>query len=325
LSKLIVDNVIAIGNHTPNPLSLWQLVALWSITLLLGQLFTPWTTLLEGNLGERLGAYINLSLIRKANAIVDLTPFENESFYNDLQLLQSQASYRPLYIVMSSLNAARHSVTCIGLLVVLVSLSWWLPLVIFVAGLPHSIIEYRLNKLNWNVMEKLSPLARKMGYATTVSLDYRLAKETRLLNLGPYLENYYSTAFSQFHKEMRRHRLQQTIWPLPLTTLTLGVHIAAFAWLIYQTSQGILTAGTIVLYIQSLLQLQFILLALTYNFSNIHEHLIFFSKYFLFLEHDVRQTTLLVKDDSPTQEIYFENVSFYYPGGQEALRHVTLR
>jgi ATP-binding cassette, subfamily B, bacterial len=325
ISKLVVDNVTAIANHTPSSLPLWQLVALWSLTLFLGQAFTPWTSLLEGNLGERLGAYINLSLIRKANAIPDLTPFENESFYTDLQLLQSQASYKPLHMVTTSLNVVRNSVTCIGLLVILASLSWWLPLLIFIVSLPHGIIDHRLTMMNWNVLEKLSPFARKMSYATTVSLDHRLAKETRLLNLGGYLESYYNTAFSQFHTEMRAHRLRQTLWPLPLMTLTLGGQVAAFAWLVYQTSQGVLTAGTIVLYIQSLLQLQFMVLALTYNFSFIHEHLIFFSKYFLFLSHDVQQTTPTIGNDSPISDIHFDNVSFQYPGGQEALKQVTLK
>jgi ATP-binding cassette, subfamily B, bacterial len=327
LSKTIIDAVVGLTAGEAALLPLWQLVGLWGLVLSLGAFFNPWVTLLNGNLGEKLGAEVNIVTIRKANTLPDLQIFENETFYDNLEFLQSQASWRPLNLVITLQNTTRHSITCFSLLLLLFNLSWWLPFLILLAGLPHAFIEHRLDKLNIAVQEQNSSEARRMNYATWLSLDHRYAKETRLFNLGGFLERYYLSAFNVLHSAMRQHRQRQAVWPLPLIALGILGQVAAFAWIVFRASSGVVSAGSIVLYLQSLIILQQMLLFVTGNVTNLHGHLLFFGKLFHFLDF---KSTMSMKENAlkpPTtlqQGIHFQDVSFAYPDGRKALEHITV-
>jgi ATP-binding cassette, subfamily B, bacterial len=323
LSKTIIDAVVGLTEGV----SLWQLVGLWGLVLSLGPLFMPWVALLQGNLTEKLGAKVNLALIHKSNSIPDLHVFENETFYNDLEILRNQASYRPLNMVITLLNAVRNSITCLSLLFLLFSFSWWLPVLILIASLPHGIVERKLNELSWAVMEKNGPESRRMNYATSLSLNHQYAKETRLFNLSHFLERYYLSAFNILHTAMRQHRQRQALWPLPLIALGLLGQVAAFAWIVFRASAGAVSAGSIVLYLQALITLQEMLMAIIYNFTWLHGHLLFFEKLFNFLDFKsampVKETA--VKPPTTLQQgIHFQDVSFAYPDGRKALEHITV-
>ena len=72
LVKVVVDGVV--GHAAISQLIL--LVAFWAVATLIAQLANQWALLIQANLTERVTAQAELLLMRKANSLPDLAPFE---------------------------------------------------------------------------------------------------------------------------------------------------------------------------------------------------------------------------------------------------------
>jgi ATP-binding cassette subfamily B protein len=90
-------------------------------------------------LNEKLTAQINLMLMEKANQFPELTPFEDAKFYDELRLIREDASFRPLQLIDVLRLDSRELFTTLAILLLLVPLSGWVPLLILLTTLPHSL------------------------------------------------------------------------------------------------------------------------------------------------------------------------------------------
>jgi len=325
LTKLVVDAVVALTTGTDAGLPLWQLVALWGAALVLGSALGPWITLLQGNLGERLTLHVNLLLIRKANALPDLSPFEDAAFHDDMDVLRRQASYKPLNLLFCLMTVGHNLITILALLALLGSLAPWLPLLVLVVTVPQAILDMEISNRTWEALSTISPEVRRMNYLTGVTLGALYAKEVRLFGLGDFLEGRYLSAFSAQYKTMKRARARQALWPIPTVLLSLVGNTFAFGWVVSRAVAGALSAGTVLLLVQSLVQVQGRLGQFNLFSSRFYEHLIFFGKFFDFLG---AEPAMPLADPpkpvpSPLPAITFERVSFRYPDGRAALHEVS--
>jgi ATP-binding cassette subfamily B protein len=63
-------------------------------------LVSPIVFLQTGVLNERLTAYIQLQMMEKALSISTLAPFENETYYDEVEVLSREAASRPVNLVV---------------------------------------------------------------------------------------------------------------------------------------------------------------------------------------------------------------------------------
>jgi len=141
---MVVDEVMAIAAGQAGGFPIMGLVALWGVALLLEAMIGRWVLWLVGNLNEKLTAHINLILMRKATSLPDLYAFEDVEFYNDLQVLQKQAASRPVNLVVILVSASRQGVTLSAMLLLIASLSWWLPFLILAVATPQAKVMLEL-------------------------------------------------------------------------------------------------------------------------------------------------------------------------------------
>ncbi|MEO1375001.1 MAG: ABC transporter ATP-binding protein, partial [Cyanobacteria bacterium J06635_10] len=100
INKYIVDIVAEVtSTHEYNLTIVASVVSLWIAVIVLANLCGPWINTTFTNLTEKLTASINLKLIDKADSFVDLTNFENANFYDELAILQAQASNVPMNLL----------------------------------------------------------------------------------------------------------------------------------------------------------------------------------------------------------------------------------
>ena len=325
LIKIVVDEVMVIAEGGTGSFPIMGLVALWGAALLVEAIIGPWVLWLVGNLNEKLTAHINLILMRKANSLPDLYAFENVEFYNDLQLLQKQAASRPVNLVVILVSASRQLVTVSAMLLLMGSLSWWLPFLILVVAVPQARVMLELQGATWKTLIKRSSDSRQMDYLTSISLSDTYAKEVRLFNVGPYLIEKFSTTFDSLHQAMRKVRTKKVLGALPVLCLSISGNLFVFWWVVSQALVGQLTAGDVLLLIQALAQLQCNLLDFIENIGFLYEKILFFDKLLLFIAY---KSPMLLKEPpqavppSPTS-LTFKNVSFRYPDGKLALENVS--
>jgi ATP-binding cassette subfamily B protein len=325
LVKSVVD-AIASGNDDLGRGAV--LVFLWAAAALVGELFAQWMLLVQASLNERLVAYVELLLMRKANDLPDLSAFEDPTFYDDLQTLTNQAAYRPLNLMVTTTTLLPSVVSSVGLMVLLGSIAWWIPLILVAATLPMAYANFRLQQGSWQTTLDKGPLTKAMRYFASIATSHEHATEVRLFGLGPYLQQKYESAYEQLRRETTRARVKQAPQPVAASVAFVGVIVLVFWWVVDRALAGLLTPGDVVLLLQGLASLQGQLGSVVAMFSVLAGHLLFFDKLFVFL--DYRSPMPLADPGVPTPQplkkgIVFEEVSYRYPNGKPALRSVNLQ
>lgn len=183
LTRLTIDGVSA--RLSGETVSIPLLATFWTLTLLIDVLLSPISTVLQGNVGEKFTAYINLKLMAKAQTLAGLELLEDKRFYDDLELLQSGAANRPLNTLMMLFYTGRSLVTLVGMTGLLLSVGWWVPFVALIGALPLAALTYRSREQTFKALLRQTPQARAMAYESSLALSHDAAAEVRLYNLLP--------------------------------------------------------------------------------------------------------------------------------------------
>ncbi|WP_027891709.1 ABC transporter ATP-binding protein [Calidithermus chliarophilus] len=326
LTKLTVDGVVALAQG--QEASIGELTFLWVIALAVGAVVAPVAQVLQGNAADKCTAHINLRLMDKSRDLAGLEVLEDARFYDDLNVLQSQAPYRPMNLLVTLAYLLRGFTTLLSLAAVLLALGWWVPLLVLAGSLPQALVTYRLRRAGWNAMVQSTPEARAMAYDQRVALTHAFAHEVRLYGLLEWLQGRYLHSFRAYHRTLRKSRNDQAFKVLPYTLLSIAGGGSAFAWTAWQAQQGSLGVGALVVVVQGLTRAQSTVLEIIDMFGLLAgQHLAFFEKYldFLAVEPGVRYPEHPRPLPALTPEIAFENVSFRYPDGRAALEGVSFR
>ncbi|WP_071189290.1 ABC transporter ATP-binding protein [Trichormus sp. NMC-1] len=328
ITKLVVDTVATAltSGRALDDSMLWPLVAAWVGALLLETLLYPWIFALQGNLNDKLTAHISLLLMQKADTFSDLSRFEDAEFYDELQLLQEQVSYKPLNLLENLVELGRSLVTLIVIVGLLVPLAVWIPLVIAIATIPQIVVSSQYGRAIWLTLFENSPQARKMEYYTTVMLTDTYAKEIRLFQLGAFFMGLYGQAFQSLHQSMRHLRGKQAFWSSSLAILSTLGNGFSFYWVVQKAFRGAFSPGSVLLFVQSLTYFQNNLERFVTHWLDLFENVIYMQQFFNFLDSPTPMVLSIPGEKIPTpirSGITFENVDFHYPDGRLALKDIS--
>ncbi|MBE9205611.1 ABC transporter ATP-binding protein [Nostoc sp. LEGE 06077] len=328
ITKLVVDTVataLTSGRELGYAI-LAPLVAGWVGALLLETLLYPWIFALQGNLNDKLTAHISLLLMEKADSFADLSRFEDSLFYDELQLLQQQVSYKPLNLLENLVELSRSFVTLIVIVGLLIPLAFWIPLVIAIATIPQIVVSSHYGKAIWLTLFEQSPQARRMQYYTSVMLTDTYAKEIRLFQLGSFFITRYLQAFQSLHQTMRHLRGKQAFWSSTLAILSTLGNGFAFYWVVQKAFRGDFSPGSVLLFVQSLTYFQNNLERFVANWVDLLENVLYMQQFFNFLDSPILMPLSIPGEKVPTpirSGITFEKVEFYYPDNRLALQDIS--
>jgi ATP-binding cassette, subfamily B, bacterial len=328
LTKQVVDTtILALDQEKVFEASMaTSLVAAWIGALFLQTLLTPWISAIQGNLGSKLTAHINLLLMQKTNSFPDINHFENPQFYDELQLIQQELEYRPVAFIMNMADLFRSTFTLIAIAVLLSPLGIWVPLLILATSIPQLYISSKYEQIIWETIFYTSPEARRMNYCSSVILTDAYAKEVRLFDLGSFFIHRYQTAF---------HKLYQAIYPLRIKQAVLSSGFAivsilgngfAFFWVVRQAFQGAVSPGNVIVFVQSLAYLQQNLEQFIKLVTIFYEVLLYMEKIFTFLQNQPIMVLDIPGESLPSPirtGITFDNVNFHYSDGRTALTNIS--
>lgn len=323
LTRVTLDGVTArLGGEQ---VSITLLAVFWTLTLLIDVVLSPISSVLQGNVGEKFTAYVNLKLMDKAQTLAGLELLEDKRFYDDLELLQSGAANRPLNTLMMLFFTGRTLVTLTGIAGLLLSIGWWVPLAALLGAVPLTVMTFRSRKKTFEAVLRQTPESRRMAYESELALSYKSAAEVRLYGLLPWLRERYSRAFASSHQTMRKVRTTQALIVTPTGIVSLLVTAGLFTWTIAEATSGQLSVGQIVVVISGLTQFQGLLFTLAEETSWLYDRALYFDKYFDFLaaEPQVSNPENGVRLGSEAPHLRFDNVTFRYPDGRSALQNVS--
>ena len=294
--------------------------AVWVGALFLDQALGPLSAALQGNLNERLTAYLNTTLMRKVNEFEDLSPFEREEFYDRVQLLRQQASYQPTNLIIFLSASARDALAALPLLALSAWLGWWVPVVLLAATAPYALVSLSLERSVWETLAGSSPESRRMEYAASLLLDPAYAKEHRLFATGEFWVAFYQKHFLKLHRATSARRRERLTRGLALVVAPLA-GLGAAVYFFLGSGPG---PGEVAMLAAALSQLQRSLLLLVYDGAMLAETLLYMERLGEFLgERPAVTAGPGVRVAASPLRIEFDQVSFAYPGGAGALHGVS--
>lgn len=300
-------------------------VTLWALMLFADIAFSPIISIFRLRLNEKILAHCNLLLMEKANAIKSLIPFEDSKIYDEIQFLKNEASRRPLNFVYILTGFIKDGIALFSVLLLLGSLEWWIPICILFSSFPHAIATLWYEKKSWDQILFQSPESRRSAWISSLILNDRVAKEIRLFGFGNYLIDRYKELIKQMHQKISQGLWSQSILFVLLSTSTVAGNIVIVTLILLGAKAGTYQLGSLVIAIQALIMTQLQLIGCVSNLGMSAPCLLFFNKLKCFLKcnpcpfSQIPPGTLSL----PFHEISFNNVSFSYPDGRQAISNLN--
>lgn len=330
LTKRLFDTLEATFRGTP---SATADVALPAILLALGlvslvnHLVSPVHFYLTGELGRSLTVYVASTTHAKLDSLVGLRWFEDPKFHSTLTLGTQAAQGRPLRILGIILTLVRDSVALGSLLGILVRLSPFLALLLFLETIPQLSAQIKANQQRFRVATRTAYLQKKISYYDRLLVDPHSVGEIHVFGLGAHFLHSLLSSYKQMHGEQRRQEGAELRGKVLLGTLSSSLSIILHVVVVRAVLSGHLTLGDVVLYTSAVRAAQSALSGITFAISGLIENELFFASFrsLMSLPQTVKVSPQPRRVPALRHGIEFRNVFFRYAPDQDwVLKDLTL-
>lgn len=331
LIKLIVDNVAA-GINAPNKADILRqillLIGLTGIVTLLTAGCRALADIVREYQGQLVTDHVT-DVIQRQSAAVDLTYYENSSYYDTLHRAQQEAPHRPNHIVQALTQLSQNSISLLALAGLLFYLHWVVAVVLFIAFLPGIIVKIRHADRLYKWQSNSTEIERRTYDYHGMLTDELHAKEVRLFDLG----NIFRRRHRDLRRMLRRERLRlaksRSVSDLVAQTGAIATLFGMLAFIAWQAIKGIMTLGDMVMYYQAFQRAQGCLQEIMGGLAGLYEDSLFLNHFYDFL--DMRPQTVAPQRCEAVPRpmragIALEHVSFRYPNaGGEVLHDIEVK
>jgi ATP-binding cassette subfamily B protein len=259
---------------------------------------------------------------------VDIEYYENPEYHNKFHRAQSEAPYRPTRIVQGLTNLCQNLVSLVAIGALLFSLHWGIILILLVAAIPGVLVRFHFINVMFQWQRESTLAERKAAYFNWMLTMAYWAKELRLFNLSPVFRG----RFRELRGKIRRERLaiatRRMISDMGTQVFAVVPMFLCFAYIAYETIQGDITLGSLVMYFQAFQRGQSALQGVLGSLLGLHEDNMFLSNLYEFLDlkPKVADPAQAKPVPRPMQRgIEFKNVSFEYAlSTRQAIKDVNL-
>ena len=325
LGARIVDAVVAASASGGDIVPVLELVALEGAAVAVLALCSRALSLCTTLLREQLGFRVNSMILDKALTL-DLEHFEDSEFYDRLTRARREASQRPLSLVMRSFSLVQNLVSLASFSVLLFSFSPWAVLLLVVAGMPGFVAEAKFSNDAFRLFRWRSSERRMQAYLETVIAREDHAKEVKLYDLGRRLLDRYKAIHRKLFTQERALVIRRDSWGFALGLLATVALYAGYCWVAVSAVRGFITIGQMTMYLMLFRQGQGAVSSALGAVSGLYEDNLYLSTLYEYLDTPARPPGgREQKGPDPADGLRMENVSFTYPGSEQAaLSNVSL-
>ena len=297
----------------------------WAACLLVNELINPILLYFQGNVADKVVFLMNDSVTKKASSLQSMAPFEEPEFHNTIQIIQSQSHHKPINLVVTLVGLLKDTTIVASCLWLLSGLVSWITILALLSAYINFRVFSTIQRKTWQESLGRSPDSRKMSYILSTIINPGIVKELRLFDkMSDFLRNTYTTLFQSIYASTSKLRLQQIYWPILPLSFSCIVNFISLHRVIQLSLSGKFHTGAVVMFLQSLTQLNQSVSSFGEQAGWLQGHMLFFDKYFEFMnfeEKKVNNTNL--KSINKLINIRFDKVYFTYPNGQVALQNIS--
>lgn len=310
----VIDQVT---NHSP----FMEMIIVWIVATAFQQFLPSLSTMVQGVLTDKLTGFINISLMKKSEDLQSISIFDDSKYFDDLQMLRDDASWRPVNLIVFGVSVLQSFLTLVFMLIYLARYNWWLALLLLIVMVPQSISYYRIQQQSFETMVERSKNARYLHYYSSLLLDRRDAKEVRLFNMFPNIIEKYISLFEQTKKDVNQIRRKQLATSSLFVVLTVGVFGYGFYWFTNSVRTGALEVGVLLMFVSVIGYISTSMARVVEDSSLLYDSLLWIEKYFNFLEYqdNFENGTQDFPDDF--ENLNVKNLSFTYPFSDTEVLH----
>lgn len=326
VSKLILDEVVAIrAGRQIGYTRLWQLVALEFLVVLVGEVLTRASALVESLLGDLFSIHISVRLMDHG-ATLDLEQFENPTFYDVLERARRQIGNQ-IGLITILVTIGQDALTLFSLAGALLVYKPWLLLLLAVAVLPSFFNETRFAGLGYSLLYRWTPQRRQLDYLRYLGTSNQSAKELHMFGLAGWLIDRYLKLSTRFYKENKRLATRKAVFGVLLTGVGSIGYYTAYVLILVSATTSQITLGTLTFLAASFMRSRDLIGRLLSSASDLYEQSLYLKDLFDFFEMKpviTSQANALPAPRPIREGFVFENVSFCYPGSERwAIRNVS--
>lgn len=319
IANYLIDNVYSLSNKI-----LYIVLAAWGFSFLLNNVFAPLVTLVQGKLTDDLTFKLNYDIMKKSEEIETIDYYEDHNFYNDIEILSSESSWRPVNLLVFGTSIISNAILFVSMLFIFASFHVLIALAMLFVLVPQAIIAYSLQAQAFETLVSNSEESRKLEYYSQTLLSSKSIKEVRLYNLYKFFIDKYTVSFNKIKKGVHKERKKKFRNSLFFLIVTALISVGTFIYIIYSIRKGSLGLGAIMLFASSVVYAMNSMSRLIEDSSLLYDTLLYMEKFFKFneIKTDVECGKLEMPDD--IDSIEFKNISFTYPNGdKEALNNIS--
>lgn len=310
----VIDQVT---NHSP----FMEMIIVWIVATAFQQFLPSLSTMIQGVLTDKLTGFINISLMKKSADLQSISIFDDSKYFDDLQMLRDDASWRPVNLIVFGVSVLQSFLTLAFMLIYLARYNWWLALLLLVVMVPQSISYYRIQQQSFETMVERSKNARYLHYYSGLLLDRRDAKEVRLFNMFPKIIEKYINLFEQTKKDVNQIRKRQLATSSLFVVLTVGVFGYGFYWFTNSVRTGALEVGVLLMFVSVIGYISTSMARVVEDSSLLYDSLLWIEKYFKFLEYQDNFENGSQNFPDDFDDINVKNLSFTYPFSDTEILH----
>jgi ATP-binding cassette, subfamily B, bacterial len=330
LTKLIVDSVTT-GLTAPDKIAAFYQVLtvliLAGIVTVINGLCTSLSEFVNTAHSMRVNNYMQ-GIIHTKSVEADLEYYENAQYFDALQRAQQEAPYRPPQILNRLAQVGQNGISLVAMVGLLLSLHWGIIGVLMIAALPAVWVRVKQSQIMYDWQRQRTSMERQSQYLGFMLTGEHFAKEIRLFGLGSFFSEWYQRIREQIYQERLDISKRKALANFIAQAFAGVLIFAIYSFIIFQTIQGTLRLGDLVLYYQALQRGQLNINGLLTGLSGLYEDNLFLTNLYEFL--DLKPNIVDPVHPKPFPEtiktgIIFHQVSFQYANStRQALHNISL-
>ena len=319
--SIFITNIVVNKISSLNSINLTMLIAVWGVSFFLNNLISPLLVMIQGRMTDLLTYQLNTELMRKSERLQNISYFEDSEFYNDIQLLSSEASWRPVNLLVFGTSLISNAIVFASMLLMVSSVNILVSLLLFVVLIPQGIIAYRIQQQAFETLVSNSEESRKLDYYSQVLLSNNHIKDIRLYNLYFFFITKYTDVFTSINDKLQVDRRKKFTNSALFITLNSIVIILMFGYVIIQIKKGVLDLGVIFVFSTSIIYSVNSMARLVEDSSLLYDTLLYMENFFKFIEIEDELSTEVpitkTENNFGDDIIEFRNVNFSYSNNSD--------
>jgi len=329
-NKQIINNIVNLSttsnidleNQLYSPLAplLWLVMGIIGLSFI-ADTFKTINSFITGAVRDRVKGYITLALIQKISTFPQILLFEDTELLNLIKL--SEKGIRRLeefsFIIIIGLGGFA---TLIPAILFSLTITWWVPLVLFFTAAPSIYVEGYYREKGWFVEQSQANNARMMDIQAAVLTQSQYAKELRLLRLQTELTQRWQGYFDQTFKALQSIRKKGTFFIIAWSVLNSMGLMIPYLFLIEGVLKKNYSIGDLALYGGLIIQVRQGLYMLINNGADLYDvilgtapiHQLLILKPYVSSPIFPSTSVKKLPDYKNNSGIEFRNISFTYPG-----------